>query len=291
MSTAFSLQGLVKRYPGFTLGPLDLNLNPGSAVGLVGPNGAGKTTTLHCLVGLTQADEGSVGVFGQESGPGWKSDLGYVGEVHPFYEHWSGARNLTFLSYFFPGWRSDRAEMLAKRFDLELGRQVRHLSRGDRVKLALVAALAHSPKLLVLDEPTGGLDPVVRADFLETLWELRENEESSIVYSTHILSDITRLADELAVLDRGKLVLRARQDHLVEQWGELYFRMSGEPPSLTDAFDHRKDGRQHKVLSSNRERTIAQLQELGAEDIRVFNLGIDEITVAILRQAKPRGEL
>jgi ABC-2 type transport system ATP-binding protein len=291
MSTAFSLQGFVKRYPGFTLGPLNLDLETGSAVGLVGPNGAGKTTTLRCLVGLIKGDGGSIDVFGRGSGPEWKRDLGYVGEEHPFYEHWSASRNLSFLSHFFPGWRSERAEILARRFDLELDRQVRHLSRGDRVKLALVAALAHSPKLLVLDEPTGGLDPVVRADFLETLWELRENEESSIIYSTHILSDISRLADELAVLDHGKLLLRARQDHLLEQWGEIHFRMSGDPPSLADGFEHRRDGLYHKVLSSNRERTIAQLRELGAEDIRAFNLGIDEITVAILRQARPRGEL
>ncbi len=107
---------------------------------------------------------------------------------------------------------------LARRFDLPLDRKVKALSRGNRTKLALVATLGHGPRLLLLDEPTSGLDPVVRSEVLDVLWQVLENTESAIFYSTHVLSEIGRLADELVFLSDGRIVLRAGKDALLDAW-------------------------------------------------------------------------
>ena len=220
MSAAVEYRGVVKSFPGFTLGPLDFELTRGTVVALVGPNGAGKTTALKCLVGLIQPDEGTIAVDGRRINDAlWKRALGYVGEEHAFFDNWSGERNLGFLSTFYPAWSDARAGELAERFGLRLDQPVKSLSRGDRAKLSLVSALAHSPRLLVLDEPTAGLDPVVRADFLETLWELQEDEERTILYSTHITSDLERTADFVTFLQDGRVVFSRPKDEVVGNWG------------------------------------------------------------------------
>src|SRR5262245_13536972 len=248
MTAAFSIRGLVKKYPEFQLGPLELDLEPGTVLGYIGPNGSGKTTTIHCLVGLIKSDDGEIQICGnpqRSSEPAWKADIGYVGDEQVFYEYWSGERNLEFLSTFYPTWSTPRASELAKRFDLPLKKPVRELSKGNRVKLALVAALSRSPRLLLLDEPTSGLDPVVRAEFLDVLFEYMESGENAIFYSTHILSDISRLADELAFLDDGKLKLRQAKEDLTERWCRISFQSQGNNLRLPAVASHKHVGKDH----------------------------------------------
>ncbi|MCP4216992.1 MAG: ABC transporter ATP-binding protein, partial [bacterium] len=193
MANAFTLRNVTKSYPGFQLGPLDFELEPGVVLGYIGPNGAGKTTTMQCMAGLLKPDEGEIKIFGRPNDQNdidWKFDIGYVGDKHVFYEKWTVARNLKFISQFYPEWSDAKALQLAERFHLDMNKKARDLSTGNRVKLSLVSALAHSPKLLLLDEPTSGLDPVVRTEFLDELFDALQDEERSVFYSTHILSDI-----------------------------------------------------------------------------------------------------
>lgn len=286
MSNAFEFKNLVKTYPDFQLGPLNLDLAPGMVLGFVGPNGSGKSTTMHCLVGLVKVDGGEMRVFDRVNDPNepaWKMDIGYVGDVHVFYENWSGEKNLKFLSRFYPNWSDKFAVDLAKRFNLSLQKKAKELSGGNRVKLALIAALAHAPKLLLLDEPTSGLDPVVRAEVLEVLFEILEDGERAIFYSTHILSDISRLADELAFLDNGKIKLRAAKEDLTEQWRKISFRFSGNDFKLEATTSHKHEGMDHQVISFNHAITLRQLGEMGAENVQAHRLGIDEIAVQILK--------
>jgi ABC-2 type transport system ATP-binding protein len=284
---AFSLEGLVKRYPGFTLGPIDLELAPGVVLGLVGPNGAGKTTMLHCISGLLTADGGTVEVFGRNNDLGdatWRRDIGAVGEEHGFYHGWTAARNLEVVASLQPSFSLERAHQMAERFALPLDRKVEQLSRGNRTKLAIVAALAHAPRLLLLDEPTAGLDPVVRAEVLDVLWELLEDGEHAIFYSTHVLSDIARLADELVFLRDGRVLQRTAKDDLVDAWRRISFRLAADGNlALPAVVDHRQVRHEHQVTSSDHEATLAALRALGAESVEVARLSVDEIAVEILR--------
>ncbi len=284
---AFEIENLERNFPEFRLGPLSLDLEPGTVLGYVGPNGSGKTTTMHCMVGLLKSDGGKIRIFGRENDPNnvdWKFDIGYVGDKHVFYENWSGAKNLKFLSQFYPEWSDEYAAKLIERFKVPIGKKAKELSSGNRVKLSLVGALAHSPKLLILDEPTSGLDPVVRSEFLDVLFEVIESGERAIFYSTHILSDISKIADELAFIEEGKLKLKIAKDDLTDNWRRISFKLSGSEVKLKNTIHQIRDGNNFKIISSDYKATSDQLKNLGAENIIETRMSIDEIAVEILKE-------
>ncbi len=289
MENAFHYKDVIKTFPGFKLGPLNLELAPGTVLGLIGPNGAGKTTSIQCLVGLLRADSGKMSVFGRPNNlnkPAWKQDIGYVGDVHVFYERWTGQQNLRFLSQFYPNWSDDKAAELANRFQLPLDKRAKDLSTGNRVKLSLVSALAHSPKLLLLDEPTSGIDPVVRTEVLDVLFEILETGDRAIFYTTHILPEISRIADELAFIDDGQIWLRTPKEDLNDRWRKITFRLAMENIAVESVVSHRREGNDHQVVSSDFESTLRQLRELGAENIQDVRMSIEEIAVQILKGGK-----
>ena len=284
---AARLNGLMKCFPGFQLGPVDLVLEPGTVLALVGPNGAGKTTTLNCAAGLLVPDAGSIEVYGapvHPKLPDYRRDVGYVGEENGFFQRWTARRNLDFLAGQLPGWSIDRARRLAERIALPLDKPVGKLSRGNLTKLALVAALAHGPRLLLLDEPTAGLDPVVRAEVLDVLWEITEDGEHAVLYSTHVLSDISRLADELAFLRDGELVLRTGRDELGESWRRVSFRLPALEVELAGVVEHRRVRAEHQVITRDAAATLQQLAGLGAEAVEESRMTVDEIAVQILKE-------
>ncbi|MGD8537906.1 MAG: ABC transporter ATP-binding protein [Candidatus Aminicenantes bacterium] len=286
MERAFQYKNVIKTFPEFKLGPLNLDLEPGTVLGFVGPNGSGKTTTIQCLVGLLRADSGEMEVFGRSNDlnrPEWKLDIGYVGDIQVFYERWTGQQNLDFLSQFYPSWSNDRVNELAKRFNLPLHKRAKDLSTGNRVKLSLVAALAHSPRLLLLDEPTFGIDPVVRTEVLDVLFEILETGERAIFYATHILPEISRLADELAFIDNGKIWLRTPKEDLTEKWRKITFFLARDDIELKSTVYHRREGHNHLIVSTNCETALQDLRELGAENILENHMTIEEIAVEILK--------
>jgi ABC-2 type transport system ATP-binding protein len=286
-SRAAHLQGLTKKWTGFQLGPLDLELESGTVLALVGPNGAGKTTTLNCIAGLLIPEAGTTEVFGFPVHPNrteYRREIGYVGEENGFFQGWTARRNLEFMSKAIPNWSKDRASRLARRFGLTMDKPFNKLSRGNKTKLALVAALAHGPRLLLLDEPTAGLDPVVRAEVLDVLWEITEDGEHAVLYSTHVLSDINRLADELAFLRDGELVLRTGRDELGERWRRISFRHPDEELDLPGVVEHRRVRAEHQVVTSDSESTLQKLESFGAEAVEVSRMSVDEIAVQILKE-------
>ncbi len=286
-TAAARLSGLTKSFQGFQLGPLDLTLEPGTVLALVGPNGSGKTTTLNCMAGLMVPDDGGTEVYGapvDPARPDFRRDVGYVGEESGFFLRWSVGRNLDYLARLLPGWSQDRAHRLADRIALPLSTPVNKLSRGNRTKLSLVAALAHGPRLLLLDEPTSGLDPVVRAEVLDLLWEITEDGEHAVLYSTHVLSDINRLADELVFLRDGQIILRTGRDELSENWRRVSFRLQGTDVELTGIVEHRQVRTEHQVITRDAEATLAQITALGAEAVEISRMSVDEIAVQILKE-------
>lgn len=289
MTKAFEFKQVVKRFPGFCLGPLDISLEPGIVLGYIGPNGAGKTTTMQCLMGLLKADSGNMSVFGRANNPfkpEWKQDIGYVGDVHVFYERWSAARNLKFTSQFYDNWSDDKAMELARRFRLPLEKRAKDLSSGNRVKLSLVSAMAYSPRLLLLDEPTAGLDPVVRSELLDELFEVLRDGERAIFYSTHNMADINRLVDELAFIDEGEIILRKAKEDLMDQWQSVSFSIDGDLPEIDVAQIEQQEGNHYRVVSSDVDKTVSHLNRLGASGIETHRLPLDEIAVRIIKRGK-----
>jgi len=289
MKHAFEISGLTKSFPEFKLGPLDLELEPGIVMGYIGPNGSGKTTTMHCMVGLVKPDGGKVKIFGRENKPNkpeWKLDIGYVGDKHVFYENWSGEKNLGFLKQFYPNWDNQLEHDLIKRFEIPINKSAKDLSSGNRVKLSLIGALSHRPKLLILDEPTAGLDPVVRTEFLDVLFEVIESGERAIFYSTHILSDISRIADELTFLNNGQIALKALKEDLTESWRRISFKLSEGKKDFSETVLVENEGSNYKIISSSFKSTMDELIQLGAENIQDTRMSVDEIAVQILKNNK-----
>lgn len=206
---AIETRGLVKRYgEALAVDHLDLQVRCGEVFGLVGPNGAGKTTTIRILVGLSEPSAGDVRLFGQPlagSGPALRAKVGYVGEEQAVYPYMRVSEAMDFLRAFYPRWDQDLALRIADVFRLPLRQRAGELSKGMRVQLALVLALAPRPPLLILDEPTAGLDPIARRDFLSTVLGEAVGPDQSVLMSSHNLTEVERVVDRVGIIVHGRM--------------------------------------------------------------------------------------
>ncbi len=222
---------LEKRYPQFTLDRVSFSLEPGYIMGFIGRNGAGKTTTMKAILGLIHRDGGQVLVNGRsfyENENACKQEIGFVMGEFDCYRK-SALRRITDVTRrFYPNWDEEAYQGYLRRFQLSEEKKVSELSAGMRVKYALALALSHRAKLLILDEPTSGLDPVSRDDLLDVFRELIQDGEISILFSTHIISDLEKCADYITYIKGGTIL--ASQD--VESFRESYRLVSGERAQL-----------------------------------------------------------
>jgi ABC-2 type transport system ATP-binding protein len=212
-----SVQSLRLQRGEFTLDVPDWQVRPGSVVGLVGPNGPGKTTLLRLLPGLDPCPRGSVRVFGLDpvdEGPRVRLQLGFMADDQPVFRLRIG-KLLETLSGYWPSWDERRVEELLERFELNPGKGVWELSKGEATRIRLVCAMAFRPRLLVLDEPATGLDVRGRRQLLEAVLDIVRDEGRSVIISSHQLVDLQRIADELLVLDKGQVVQQGPTDELV----------------------------------------------------------------------------
>lgn len=217
------LHGVQKQYKDFTLGPVDLTVPAGTIVGLVGENGAGKTTTLKLLCGVNPADDGEITLLGSKpSDPAVRARLGVVFEDAYFYSGLNAERiGKSMAGIFGSRWDAAAYANLLQRFGLDARKKISEYSRGMRMKLSLATALAHNPDLLVLDEATAGLDPVVRSEMLDLFLEFIQDEQHSILMSSHITSDLEQVADSIAYLHHGQLLFHEDKDTLLQEYGLL----------------------------------------------------------------------
>jgi ABC-2 type transport system ATP-binding protein len=223
MSGAISATNLSKRFRSLeVLKDVDLDVPEGSVFGLIGPNGAGKTTTIKILMNIIQPTSGTVGVLGVDSrklGPGDLVHIGYVSENQEMPDWMTVEYFLSYIKPFYPSWDGTRADELVQQFNLPRDRKLRHLSRGMRMKTALVSSLAYHPRLLVLDEPFSGLDPLVRDDVIQGL--LDSAGETTIFISSHDLAEIESFASHIAYLDGGQLQFSEEMASLTERFREV----------------------------------------------------------------------
>ena len=219
-----SVQGLTKHYPGFTLQDITFSLPQGRIMGLIGKNGAGKTTTLKSMLNLVHPDSGKIEIFGRsfmENEESCKQNMGVVlGEID-FYKHKKLAAITEVTRRFYQNWDGDAYQKYLEAFALEPQKRVKELSSGMKVKYMLALALSHHAKLLILDEPTSGLDPVSRDDLLGLFRQMVKDGERSILFSTHITSDLEKCADDVTYIKDGKLLKSAEKSAFIRSFQGL----------------------------------------------------------------------
>ena len=220
MTNCIEVKGLVKEYKTFTLGPIDLQVPGGSILGLIGENGAGKTTLIKSMLGIVRPTAGEVSLLGADPDRA-KADIGIVLDDCFFSEYLRVKDVDSVLRRVFKTWDRELYRDYLDKFGLAGTKNIKELSRGMRMKLSLAAALAHRPRLLLLDEATAGLDPVVRDEILDEFLAFVSDDDHAILISSHITSDLEKVADYIAYLHQGKLLLCDEKDRLLESYGRL----------------------------------------------------------------------
>ncbi|TYQ15379.1 UNVERIFIED_CONTAM: ABC-2 type transport system ATP-binding protein [Acetivibrio alkalicellulosi] len=218
---AIRVNNLCKKYKEFSLDNISFELPKGYVMGFVGPNGAGKSTTIKCIMSLAGFESGSIEILGLDNRKheiDVKQKIGYVSEEQHFYEdmtvRWTG----NFVKQFYSNWDIDYFNDLIYKYNLTGSKKIKELSKGMKMKLSLALALSHHPEFLILDEPTAGLDPVARSQFLDILLELVSEKNCSILFSSHITEDMEKIADFITVIKDGNILLSQEKDDLLQKW-------------------------------------------------------------------------
>lgn len=278
---AIELRGVTKRFgrkP--VLNGVDLVVPAGQTFAFLGRNGMGKTTTIRTLLGLLAPDAGDVRVLGldpRKQSLEVRRRVGYVAEDQQMFG-WMRVSELTsFMAPFYPTWDAAHAKRLADQFELPAKTKVKHLSKGQGVRLALLLALAHRPELVVLDDPTLGLDPIMRKEFLRDVVTHLQGERVTVFFSSHLLYEVEPVADAVAILDRGRVVRLAATDELREKVKRLVAPADAEAAlrKLPGLLDLTRGGRQVAAVVED---VDAALEALPAGvDVQTVDLNLDEI--------------
>jgi ABC-2 type transport system ATP-binding protein len=264
---------------------LSLSVPDGATLGFLGPNGAGKTTTIKMIMGLLAPTSGRASVLGLD--PAAEAEqvhlrVGYVPEEHLIYRWMKVGEVTRFCRSFYPTWNDALCGQLLDRFKLPADRKVKHLSKGMLAKLSLLLAVAHEPEVLILDEPVAGLDPLAREEFLEGVLATAPGEGRTVLFSSHILGDVERLADAIAILHEGRLLVHCRTDELLTRTKRVRMVLGeGAPPAelLAGAICQRRQRSECvlTVVDLGRERIEQIAEKSGLKVIEVQDIGLEEV--------------
>lgn len=225
MENAIEIRNLKKYYKNFALKNVSFTLPTGCIMGLVGKNGAGKSTTMRAVIGALQTDGGEIRVLGHDvNNSGFyavREDIGVVFDELCMNGCYKTNDVNKLMSLMYKNWDRDKFFAMLRQFDIPTKTKVKDMSRGTKMKLSIAMAMAHNPKLLVLDEPTGGLDPVVRDEILDIFNEFTRNEKCSILISSHIVTDLEKICDYITFMDDGECLVSEEKDVLLESYGIL----------------------------------------------------------------------
>jgi ABC-2 type transport system ATP-binding protein len=284
--TAVHLEGVSKKYPHFALEDIHLQLPAGGIMGFIGANGAGKSTTIRILMGLVRADRGTVRLMGEpmpERQDVARRDVGFASEDMRLYGAGTLRWHMDFVRSIYPGWDPAYADLLLRRFDLHAEQKIKGLSHGQRVKAVLLLVLARRPRLLVLDEPTTGLDPVARQEVLGELMEVLADERRTIFFSSQNTLDVEQISDQIVFIDRGRIVDRGDKESFLDRWRRM--RVDVPPgvvlPSLPGIVATAGSGRLSVITTSSYDPAMAAAyQHAGATVHAVDPMTLEEIVVA-----------
>jgi len=290
-SLAIIANNLTRRYAGLpAVDGLSFEIPTGSVTAYLGRNGAGKTTTIKLLLGLEQPSSGEARVLGYSSiaqGAELRRHVGYVPEA-PVYPPWmTAAQLISYVSGFYPDWDTGAADELARKLEIPLNRKPGQLSRGDVAKLALVLALGHNPELLILDDPIAGLDPLVRREFFETMVQAMAERGQTVFFSSHLVSEVERIADRVVIIERGRLLEQAELSELKKSVHQYCCRLPSETPMIQGLLTRRASGPVDElVIRGEPEQVIAALSRAGANDIQRADIDLEGVFVALVRADK-----
>jgi len=279
MNNAFEIQNLCKSFKDFSLNNISFSLPMGYIMGFVGQNGAGKTTTIRLILNIINRDGGEIKIFGLDNVQDEqkiKQDIAVVFDDIYFVDNWKVREVETAIKGFYNNWSSELLNQYISSFHLPMDKKVKELSRGMKMKLMLAVALSHEAKLLIFDEPTSGLDPVARDELLGILSKYIADGQKSILFSTHITSDLEKIADYITVIDHGNIFYSGTKDDLLES----YCIVRGGPHDLTDELKNRIIGLATNIAGFAGLLPTSEMKHL-APEIVTETPSIDEILISI----------
>lgn len=266
------------------LDEVSLTIPRGGVFGLIGANGAGKTTLIKHILGLLRAQSGTVRVFGLDpvTNPvGTLGRIGYLSEDRELPDWMAVGELMRYTQSFFPNWDEKYAEELRVMFDLDPQAKVGKLSRGQRARAGLLTALAHRPEFLLLDEPSSGLDPVVRRDILSAIIRTIADEGRTVLFSSHLLDEVERVADQVMFIRQGRLLLTAPMDEIKETHRRVTLRFGepiDRPPALVGTISYEGQGAEWTYVCNGASQQLRRAAEsIGAEVVDDQSLSLDEI--------------
>jgi ABC-2 type transport system ATP-binding protein len=285
MQYAIEMSAVSKCYPEFSLEKLDLQLPKGQVMGLVGANGAGKSTTLRLLMGLIQADSGQIKVLGHElpdEQVAAKQKIGYTSDDIRLYKSEDLRWHMNFIASIYPDWDEQYAQHLLQKFDLKSHLKLKGFSHGQRVKACLLLILARRPELVILDEPTTGLDPVARYEVLAELAEILRNENRSVLFSSHNTQDVEQLSDTITFLHKGTLLDSQDKETYLDRWRRIvctgHIDWSNAPASVTDI---KQNGSLIELtIGQFSDPVINQLNDMGLTIRNIERMSLEQIFLA-----------
>lgn len=221
MENILEIKNLSKSYDNFKLENLNFNLEKGYIMGFIGPNGSGKTTTIKLIMNLIKRNSGEIKVFGLDNlhdEKKIKNRIGFVYDECNYYDNLSLKDNAKLLADFYDKWSWSEFDKYTKKFELNKKQKIKELSKGMKTKFAIATALSHDAELLIMDEPTSGLDPISRQEIINILQEYIEDGNKSIIFSTHIISDIEKMADYITFINKGKIVFSEEKTKIEDEY-------------------------------------------------------------------------
>jgi ABC-2 type transport system ATP-binding protein len=289
---AIELDRVGKKYPFFTLDNIHLEIPRGQIMGLIGPNGAGKSTTIRILLGLVHQDCGDVHVLGHrmpDEQVAAKWDIGFASEDMRLYEAMTIGWHMDFIRSIYPSWDTAYAQLLLKRFGLRTEQKIKGLSHGQRVKTTLLLVFARRPRLLVLDEPTTGLDPVARHEILRELTDVMADEGRTVLFSSHNTQDVEQISDSITFIDRGRIIDSMDKESYLDRWRRLRLEVPTgvRLPPLPGIIGVRQSGRLAVATANEFAPDLANAYEsAGATVQSIENMTLEEIFVANVEHSR-----
>lgn len=285
MRSALEVKNISKTYPGFKLDNVTFQVPTGNIVGLIGENGAGKTTTLKAILDLISIDQGNISILGYDykNALNMREQIGVVFDENCFHENLTPKKIGKVMSKIYSQWDMKLFEKYCNKFSVPMDKKIGSFSKGMKMKFAIIVAISHQPYLLVLDEATSGLDPVMRDEILDVFLDFIQDEKHSVLLSSHITTDLEKVADYIVFIHNGKTVFSKPKDELIYQYGIIRCRTEDfEKISPQDILAYQKKDFEWQVLVANKEKMAAKYKKCVVD-----NATLEEIMLLYVKGEQP----